>query len=146
MLRKLENSQVTTYWSDIRSHLIYTLSPQLEVTDEALNNVLASILKGNSQVWVVLGEGDNADNIYAMIVTTFVFEDVTKTKNLLVYSLSGYRSVPDSLWMDALDMLKLYAKSNGCFKIIAYTQVERVLTIANDLGADTSMTLISWEV
>lgn len=146
MLRRLTNDQTTRYWSDIKAHLLYTLPPQMEISDEALNNILESILRGNSQVWVVMGEGDMAKEIYAMVITTFSIEETTKTKNLLIYSLSGYRFVPEDLWKDAIIKMKAYARGNSCHKIIAYTQIKRILTIAGDLGADTSVSLVSWEV
>ncbi len=146
MLKRLENNQVTKYWSDIKAHLIYTMTPQMEVTDEALSNVLENILKGNSQVWLILGEGKDASKVHAMGITTFTIEETTNTKNLLIYSLSGYRHVPEELWKDAIVKMKAYARGNKCYKVIAYTQVDRIINIAKGLGADTSVTLISWEV
>jgi len=146
VLIRLTSDQATRYWSDIKAHLIYTLSPQMEVSEESLNNVLESVLKGTSQVWVLMGEGEKAKEVYAMAVTTLTIEETTRTKNLLIYSLSGYRFVPEPLWRSAINTITAYAKGNGCYKVVAYTQVKRILTIAKDLGADTSVTLVGWEV
>ena len=146
MLVKLTNNQISRYWNDIKAHLAYTLSPHMETSGEAFNKVLENLLLDKSQAWVIAGEGEDVATIYAMIITTFTLEETTDTKNLLIYSLSGYHFIPDNLWKDGMNKIMAYARGNKCFKVITYTKVKRIIDVAKSLGADTSVTLISWEV
>lgn len=146
MLVRLTNNQVSHYWSDIKAHIVYTLSPTMETSEETLNSILENLLLGQSQAWVITGEKEDAANIYAMAITTFTVEGNTKTKNLLIYSLHGYQFIPEVLWKDAVDKMLEFAKGQGCYKVLAYTKVKRIIDVVKNLGADTSVTLISWEV
>ena len=117
----------------------------MEVSDTAMNKIFQSLLQGQSQVWLLVGD-DESNTIYAMGITCFSTEAATDTKNLLIYSLSGYRSIPEDLWLTALNGIKDFAKAHDCFKIIAFTQVNRIVDIAKLVGGNTSTSLIYWEV
>ena len=119
----------------------------MEVSDSALNEILKGLITGKSQAWIISGddEGDKA-TVYAMGTTCFSIEEVTGTKNLLVYSLSSYKLIKDSLWIDAMAKIKMFAKENECFKVIAFTQVDRIVEVAASLGGNIKTKLIYWEV
>jgi len=146
MLLRLTPDQVAYAWDGLKEPIRQTLLPHLSVTDEALNNILAGITQGVSQVWVLTDEVDGKNRVYAVGVTTFSVEGATGDKNLLIYSLYGFRFVPEKLWMEGLEGLKRFAKANGCGKLIAFTVVDRIVTIARSLGANTNVRQIIWEV
>lgn len=133
---------MSRYWEDIKRHLVYSLSPQFGSDEEALSNILESLLNGNSQAWILIKGKD----VYAMSITTFGIEEATKTKNLLIYSLSGYKYVPEDLWKKAFSTLIAFARNNDCEKIVAYSSVSVVISIAKKLGANTDISLLVWEV
>lgn len=146
MLLQLTPNQVTAHWDEIKEHLQYALAPQMEVNEKALNRILRGLVSGTSQAWIIVGDEDDCRTIYAMGLTCFSTEMATDTKNLLIYSLSGYRHIPENLWVGALAHIKAFAKSNGCFRVIAFTQVSRIVDIAKVVGGDTATRLIYWEV
>ena len=145
MLLQLTSNQISSHWDEIKDHLQYTLSPIMEISEATLNNIFEGLIAGTSQAWIIIGDAPE-HSIYAMAVTSFSYEPGTNTKNLLIYSLSGYRHIPDELWKSALDGAKAFAKANGCFKLMAYTQVDRITAISNSVGGNTNTRLIYWEV
>lgn len=117
------------------------------VSEESLISVYESILSGVSQVWVLSKKDKEGKNtVYALCITCFTKENATETKNLLIYSLTGYKFVTQDLWVEGLRALEAFAKKKGCSKIIAYTRVDRVVEIAKTLGADVDTRFIRWEV
>ena len=81
-----------------------------------------------------------------MVITAIQIDSVSRTKNLLIYSLSGYAFIQENLWQEGIEVIKEYAKKNGCHKILAYSSVDRIITVAKELGGNTDVRYIEWEV
>ena len=142
MMRMLTSEQVSTYWDDIKAHLIYALPPHLGNSEDSLSRILEGLLVGTCQAWVLIHEKE----VYGMATTTYAIEAATMTKNLMIFSLSAYQVVSDELWEIAFNEIKGFAQKQECEKLIAYTSVPRILQLAGKLGADIGTTLLVWEI
>jgi len=142
MLIQMDNSVITKHWEEIKRTLRVNLLPFADADDNALNNILQSMLIGDMQVWAIIDE----DKILGLGVTQFLNESASQTLNLLIYSLYGYSFISQDVWADAIEKLKVYAKSKGCSNIIAYSKVGRVIEIAESIGANTELHLINWRL
>jgi len=138
----MDNSVITKHWEEIKRTLRVNLLPFADADDDALNNILQSMLVGDMQVWAII----DADKILGLGVTQFLNETASQTLNLLIYSLYGYSFISQDVWADAIKKLKIYAKSKGCSNIIAYSKVSRVIEIAENIGANTELHLINWRL
>jgi len=143
MLSKLEPSQITMYWEDIKNGIVASFPPTGMPSNEGMANILSRLLKGDMQVWTVT---DESMSPRAVAVTMVLEEVASEVKNLLIYSLYGYSLVQQSLWIEGLEGLKKFAREKGCCKVIAYTKVQRVVDIARSLGCLADTTFLEWEV
>jgi len=147
MLTRLTSNQVANHWDEIKTHLENTLAPFVKVTPVTLNNIFESFLSDRAQVWTVWKwNGDGKPEVHAMATTYIQVDPISGTKNLLIYSLSGYKFVTEELWMEGIEGIKRFAQEKKCAKILAYSSVPRILQVANSLGGNTGMTYIEWEV
>jgi hypothetical protein len=146
VLIQLTPNQISQAWEGLKEPIRKALVPQMEITDEAMNRILQNLLQGTSQAWLLTDMVDGKAVVYAVATTCFSFEAMTGTKNLLIYSLYGYQFIPPKLWEDGLKVIMSFAKREGCFKIIAFTLVDRVVEVARQLGAQANIRQLIWEV
>lgn len=146
MLLRLTDDQISAYWNNIRQTLLFNDLPMADASEEKMKVILEGLLSGSVQAWVLFEMEDMKEKIYAMAITSFVYEPVTLTKNLVIYNLYGYTFVPPRLWLEGIKTLRKYAKAEKCHNIIAYSKIPRVLEIVKELGGDTSMHVISLEI
>lgn len=145
MLIQLTPEQVSTHWDDISVAIAISLPPTIGDNASVMGDILASILKGKMHCWVAL------DNhvIVGVVTTRFMFDDIVGAKNLLIYTIY---SPPDSMlkeitWHESIDILKKFGKENGCFQIIAYSNVQYVIKMAtNGLKGKAEYTVLTWEI
>jgi len=116
------------------------------MSSEVMNNLLMSLLDGSSQCWVSYQENDEVKSVDAILVTTFIEDFLSRTKTLQIYSLYGTKPIEDESWVVGLQTLKRYAKANGCIKVTAYSNVERIEEIVNILGGNVEWKFISFPV
>ena len=76
--------------------------------------------------------GDQS-NVYALATTCFVTDEISLTKNLLVYTLATLNPHSQDLWTLSYEVLARYAMSHNCSNIIAYSNLPEVLNIVNRL-------------
>ncbi|KKN51492.1 hypothetical protein LCGC14_0622330 [marine sediment metagenome] len=146
MLIRLTDKQVSTYWEDVKAHVRYSLPIHMEFNDKAMSNILDGLIKGDTQCWVGLDKDKDPPDPVCMILTAFSTEYATKTKNLVIFSFSAYSHLVDEVYAEGIQVLKQFAAKNKCHRLIAYTQIPRILDVAKKLDGDISTTLLSWEV
>lgn len=143
MLIKLTPLQVTDNWEALKFCISASLPPIAEYSDQGMVEIKKQILSGRMQCWALLGEKDNIK----VISTTIVSSDIgTGIFNLLIYSLFSLAPVSDLDWEKGFVPLKDFALKNRCKKIIAYSNIPRVIEIVKTLGGKVDYQLISLEV
>lgn len=109
-----------------------------EVNLERENNVHQMIVQGDLEVYLFIRSGQ----ILALTSLMVQYEPVTKTRNLLIYSLYGFENLPLKDWMEGLTRVRNIALAKKCEYIIAETNNERVKQIVRSFGGDTSWSLV----
>ena len=125
-LIRLEPSQVATYWPLIKVALDGGLA-SLDRSPQRDSNVQQKLMTGAMQAWTLT---DIEANKICAIATSMIYTDnVTNDQVFYVYSLY---SLPDSGmvdmqdWVRVFDGAKAWAISQGCTKVIAYTNEPRI--------------------
>jgi hypothetical protein len=88
----------------------------------------------------------DAGNVLASAITAFQEDIGTGDRQLLIYSLFGYRYVREDLWKEGMKVIGEFAALYKCKKVIAYTCVPRIIEIAKSLGAAANYVFLHWEV
>lgn len=117
MLIKLEPGQVSRWWDAIRDVVRNGLPPTAVNDEERMANVLAALLSGRAQGWILMQD----EQIVGVLVTMILFEEMTKSRVLLLYSFAGVAPVLRQSWQKALHELQQFAKGMECDKIGAFT-------------------------
>lgn len=147
MLTRLTSNQIANHWEEIKTHIIETVAPFVKVTPMILNNIFEEMIAGNAQVWISWKWSENNHpNIYAMATTCVQVDPFSHTRNLLIYSLSGYRFIPEDLWKEGIEGLRKFAVDRKCNKILAYSSVNRVIDVAKELGGKTDVRYLEWRL
>ena len=105
-----------------------------------------SLLEGTAQCWVEYEEENGVNKVYGFLVTTFISDIISGTNNLLIYSLFSSRPITDDIWIKGLQTVRKYAKANKCEKIVAYSNVERIVEVVGMLGGNVEWQFISFPV
>jgi len=146
MLIKLASHDVTRLWGELKRTAVAAVPPHVSSLEEHTNAVLAAILRGDLDCWI-LTKGDDPEKLakgVAFVGT--VIDSFSMTKNLLIYGIFSYERVSMELWKEGLATLRAEAERKGCNLIIGYTSEPRILEIVNALGGSTNTTLITLEV
>lgn len=148
MLVRLLPEQVSKHWDIIKFGIENSLPPIAGEHPDKMNRVLSSLLSGKASCWMSYVKDAEAQKITfeGFVITKLLYDEVSDTNNLLIYCLYSFTNIENSTWINGLSKLAKYAESKGCTFIIAYTDVEHLINIANNLGADTRYTFISINV
>ncbi len=144
-LIKLLPAQIMEYWEYIRECIAEALPPFVEDNSSSFLVIQEQLLIGSMQCWFITHD-TVPSIIYAVVTTRTVIDDSTFTKNLLLFSVTSTEDHPVGMWEEAYSKFKLYAKSQYCNKIIAFSDNELVIRLAKSLGADINWRLIQFPV
>jgi len=143
MMIKLTVSDVANYWDVIKYGVEQSLPPSSgEITPEKMNTVLASLMYDKAKCWVSY-EGDESKNkINAIVITQEVVDEISETKNLLLYSVFSHEGIGSKAWDEGFNTLVKYAASRGCESLLAFTDNKGLIDLAEHFGGDVSLRLI----
>jgi hypothetical protein len=144
MLVRMTGEQISKYWQLIIHAIKESGAPVLSFNNpRADGNLLSAATRGAMQCWFLLGK----DGLVKGLGTTTITMDVCAgDRHLYITSLYGIKNVSDEEWLEMFDSLRSYAVSQSCSKIIAYTDIDRILAIAESLKASTITKVITWEL
>ena len=117
MLIRLEPDQVSRYWDALRDGVRKGLPPTAVNDEERMANILSALLTQRAQAWVIMQDG----GVVGVIVTLILVEELTQTRNLILYAFGGLDSIRRETWMGGLKDLQAYARDMKCEKIGAFT-------------------------
>ncbi len=92
------------------------------------------MLADKADIWL---SQDQAGKIVAGVVTNYIVDYYTKVQYLQILAMIAYRDIPMESYMAGLDLLKQYAVSKRCRKMVMYTTNTRLLSVLKHYGADT---------
>lgn len=117
MLTRLEPDQISRYWDTIREGVRGGLPPTAANDDDRMANVLAALLSGRAQAWVIMQD----KQVVGIVITMILVEEMTDTKNLIIYSFAGFSPILRKSWMKSMQELVDFAKAMGCKSVGAFT-------------------------
>ena len=143
MLTKLLPDQIAKFWDIIKYAIEDSIPPTATWTPNMTNKILTSLLCGKSHCWIsYIMEGEQR-KLEAVVVTQILYDDISDTRNLLIYCLCSYETNMGSSWLNGLKALVKFATFQGCKNIVAYTDVPSIIKIVKRLGGETNQTFIS---
>lgn len=121
MLLQLHPDKVSKMWDEIKPAIYESLPPFTGEREEIMNNILTAVLTEQLECWMSYQVVDDVNVMDAFLTTTFIYDDISKAKNILIYSLYGYHEISEQSWDEGFEALYKYGFSKGCSNIIAYT-------------------------
>ena len=146
MLTKLLPDQVSKFWPIIKYGVEESLPPLVtgENPDRA-NRILSAALSGKIEVWASYVR-EKMVRLEGIILTQFIYDYASDTKNLLIYAIYGYSSTDSNTWIEGLTLLAKYAKETKCNGMIAYSANPSIVENAKKFGANVDYTFISFDL
>jgi hypothetical protein len=145
MLIKLLPDQISKNWEKLKTAVLNALPPIAPYlgTDTEIN-LLQALVNDKLQMWAVCRDRNGMVN--AVVTTEIVIDFATKTKHLVIYTLYGVDKMMREDFTDGLKALKQFARANGCTKIIAYTNIDKVIELAQILGGTVDWKVIAFAI
>ena len=145
MLTQLIPEQISNLWDIIKYAIEQSLPPNVVDSPDKINKILSACLSGKIQVWASYERGES-NKFEGIMLTKFLYDDVTEQKNLLIYSVYGYSEISQDSWINGLKALTKFAISRNCSMIVAYSNVEKIIQVVNNLGGDSNWHFLSFDL
>lgn len=134
MLVRLEVHEVAKFWPILRKALD-SIGAGMEKPDR----LLEALLDESVQCWLVL---DIDDSLIGFVNTRLGSVEPQGTKIMEIRDLYSLNGIPTEIFSDANNRLDIFAKQNGCSKIIAYSDDRRVVARAKHFGFTASTIMV----
>lgn len=142
MLTKLMPDQISKFWNVIKYAIEDSLPPTVGESPDKMNKILAALLIGKAQCWASYVKGGEENKFEGLVITKILYDDVSDTRNFLIYCLYGYEIVSKSSWVSGLETLVKFAIDRDCSQIIGYSDVPMIIDLVNKLGGSTKYTFV----
>jgi len=142
MLTKLMPDQISNFWDIIKYAIEESLPPIVGESPDKMNKILAALLCGKAQCWTSYDKTEGENKFEGIVVTRVTYDDVSDTKNLLIYCLYGYETVNKSNWLSGFKTLVKFAIGQGCSQIVGYSDVPLILKMVERLKGETKYTFV----
>lgn len=142
LLQRMLPEQVADHWNFFAPVIERSLPPTVVNGRQRMANVLRSILMDELVVWSY----GNLEELRYVVTTLERTDPVSLTKDLLIYSFTGFGRVRPVDLREGFTLLSRFGKSRGCLSIIAYVDEPRVQKFLESQGARTDFTLVQMEV
>jgi hypothetical protein len=130
------------YWPYIKECIVLALPPYVKSDPENILRIQEKLLVGTLECWGLLDP--ESGQLYGVMTTQIVVDDITGTKNLLIFSLTLTEEHEFDIWNDGYEAMMKYAKFKQCTSIMAYTNRNDMKEIAMKLGGDVEWSLINF--
>lgn len=136
MMNQLQPHQISHLWTAIRESVRRASSVGDSLIDEYLNNVLAGLLSGEHQAWMLyrVDEETGERHLYGIFVTSILDDHFYGCKNLYIDHMYAFRKWDGEVINEAWNTLRAFAKNCECASVIAFTNNDKALKIAKRLG------------
>jgi len=140
-LTKLTPEQVMEYWPQIRECIEVSLPPLVRQNSKALLRIQESLLLRRLECWIASETRDLTKSL-GVATTCFVTDEISLTKNLLVYTATTVASHSQEMWSKCYEVLAKYATSRGCKNIIAYSELPEVISLVERIGGNCNWRIL----
>lgn len=143
MLTRLLPDQISRFWDVIKYAIEESLPPVAGEGPGKMNRILMSLLSDKAQCWASYTVNGERRKFEGIVITRIMYDDVSDTRNLLIYCLYGYEKVERSSWLSGFKTLAKYAASRECDRIVGYTDLPLIIKIAERFGGEARYTFVS---
>ena len=133
----LSGEQIGKRWLIIKSALKMSAMPLADTNEEKLKNILRALLTGHATCWMT-GNERRPRTVLVLIISV---EEISGTKNLLVYCAHGFEKETPKQYEEILKGIQNYAKDRGCDNILCYVWNDKIKEILVKYGAECNYTL-----
>lgn len=141
MLIKFLPEQVAKHWHKIKEAVVLGSADSVKIDEtEKLNNILDKILVGSMICWISVDSKTN--QIDGVITTTFLEDDISGEKNVLIYSLTSIGNSNMDSWKEGLQTIQKYTKSIGCKRLIAYSKDPLICRFVESIGGSCDFRIL----
>ena len=142
MLTKLLPDQISKFWDIIKYAIEESLPPIVGESPDKMNKILTALLIGKAHCWASYTKGEKENIFEGIVITKILYDDLSDTKNFLIYCLYGYEDVNRESWLRGFKSLVKFAISQGCSQIIGYSNIPLILRMVDKLGGETKYTFV----
>lgn len=143
---KLYPEQVARHWDLLCPLIESTLPPVTTPGNKRSIKILEGLLSGVLIMHQFYHQLEDSVKALAFIITIASNSVDGTGKDLFIYSVYGYEAVSLKDIFEALDLIKAYAKGEGCNAITALTDVPQLKDYIKRAGGSTEYTFIRLEV
>lgn len=144
MLVKLLPDQVIKEWDVIKYAITQANYEQLFATEEAVRDHLRAIILDQMQVWAITN--DETNEFAGIGVTRYNIERAMHIQRLEIYALYAFRPISNRTWAECFIALNRFAKANNCSHIMALSDNENIIKLAQQFGGDTGQRMLVFKV
>lgn len=137
-LQRVLPEKVSEHWEFFAPTIERSLPPVVLNGRKRMGNVLRSILMDELVVWMY----GNKKGVKFIVSTVERVEPVSLTKDLLIYSFTGFGEVTSVDLTDGLELLSRFGKSRECLSLVAYVDNSRIKQFLESKGAKSDYFLI----
>ena len=134
--------EISERWPIIKAALKLSALPVADTNDEKLNNVLTALLDGRAICWMT----GNARRPRTVIILTMSVEEISGTRNLLVYCAHSFEREKTQEYINMVESLKEYAINQKCDNIICYVWNDKLKDLLKSYGAECNYTLATFHL
>lgn len=138
MLVRLSGEAISKHWDVIKIAVKASSMPTADTNEDKMANVQRSLLEGKACCWVEGTEG----NPRTLVITTLSIEDISKTKNLIIYCAHGFQLATSKDYVSMVKGLYKYALGCNCDNVLMYVWNDKLLKMLKKYGAETNYTLV----
>lgn len=149
IFKKLSPAEAARFWQFFEYGMLQSVPPGVAVSAEFMLHALLAVLRGDMQCWMSFvppHEGGSEGKVLGVVVTQVREEEISGTRQLFIYSLYGYGGAPTYQWKSGMAALMKYCQELGIGRIVAHTEAQNVLRIADVLRCKSKTVMLEWEV
>lgn len=108
-------------------------------------NVYDSLIEGVLDCWILVTKQEQP-KVVGVCIAGVTVDLLVGYRNYLIYGLFSNTSIADSAWQSIAGTISEWARGNKCTRLVAFTDKDRVLEIAELIGANASLVMIEKEL
>lgn len=143
-LLRLSPEQLMQHWPYVKECILLALPPFVTSNTENILRIQEMLLIDSLVCWACIDE--SSGQFYGIVTTQLTADEITHTKNLLIFSVTLTEEHEDIIWDKGYAEMMMYARANNCTNIIAYSDQQAVINKAENLGADVTWRLLNFPV
>ena len=101
--------------------------------EEVGDMLLVDLVSGKIQAWLQFEEDNGERKVLGIVLTTQIQDPCLPIKDLLICGAYSQFHTSNGIWKESAETLKRYARSRGCKRITAYTNVPRLIDLFKEI-------------